>query len=410
MVVMKHIGLVRNVLTQRDGNLALIAAIMLPVVLGAAGMAIDVGQAMTIKSELQVVADAAVLATASAMADKDMTEAEAEAFAKSYFASQAALIDDPFGETVEQKAARIALLKSSFSAHANITSTSPIAKSFDVSVVMSMGVPLSGLGNLLGMPALTVTVASTSASGREGSALSMYLALDESGSMAWDTTTVDPAKPTNIQYYSCGQYQLCARTVTNYITKMESLKAAAAGMFTELAKADPKSELIRLGATSYDDRTKTEQAMGWGPTLVASYVNRLPAAPDGGTDAQGAMTNALNALKNANATEKTEHAKKGNANFERFIVLMTDGEMTGASASWNSTIDSKVRVLCKAAKDDGIKVYTVAFMAPDRGKSLLSYCASGASFYFEPDSMASLVQSFGEIARKAAKTGTILKS
>jgi hypothetical protein len=56
---------------------------------------------------------------------------------------------------------------------------------------------------------------------------------------------------------------------------------------------------------------------------------------------------------------------------------MTDSEMTGNSPNWNSTIGKKVRTLCKQAKDDGIKVYTIAFLAPDNGKSLLSYCASG---------------------------------
>jgi Flp pilus assembly protein TadG len=406
---MRHRDSIKSIVTRRDGNLALMAAIILPVVLGAAGMAIDVGKAMRVKSELQVVADAAALATASAMADKDMTDAEAVAFATDYFVSQAAQIDEPANETVEQKTARLALLETGVSAKATTTAKTGYSKSFDVSLQMSMGVPLSGLGNLLGMSPLNVSVSSATSSGREGNALSMYLALDESGSMSYDTTTVNSSAPTKWESYSCSS-GTCWKQVTNYISKMASLKAAAAGMFSELAKADPTSELIRVGATSYDDKTKAAQPMSWGTTAVATYVTRLPAVPDGGTDATGAMANAFDALKRATATEATEHAKKGNSNFERFIVFMTDGEMTGASANWNPAIDRKVRALCKQAKDDGIKIYTIAFMAPVRGKSLLSDCASGSDFYYEPDSMTTLIQSFGEIARKAAKTGTLLRS
>lgn len=63
---------------------------------------------------------------------------------------------------------------------------------------------------------------------------------------------------------------------------------------------------------------------------------------------------------------------------------MTDGEMTGSSASWNYSIDQSVRNTCDTAKKDGIKIFTVAFMAPDKGKSLLQYCASSADNYYAP--------------------------
>jgi hypothetical protein len=120
------------------------------------------------------------------------------------------------------------------------------------------------------------------------------------------------------------------------------------------------------------------------------------------------MTKAFAALKSANATEKAAHDSKKNGSFERFIVLMTDGEMTGNSSTWNKTLDTKVRGICEQAKTDGIKVYAIAFMAPANGKSLLDYCSSGAGYYYEPNNMTALVESFGEIARKAAKTGTRL--
>ena len=396
----------------RAGNFGIMAAAMLPVLLAVGGVAVDLTNVMEQKNKLQALADGATLAAAATMADKGtMTAAEAQTLAKSFvLGPMKADIRNSGLPTAEQDAA-IAKLEQDTSALAIISTTSNTAASYEVSMRSGYDVPLSGLTALLGFTTMRVAVESKSASGREGNALSMYLALDESGSMAWDTTTVDPVNPTKQETYDCSNNwkpKTCTRTVTNYLSKMLSLKTAAAVMFAELKKADPNSELIRVGADSYDDKTKAEQSIQWGTGSVQTYVNNLPAVPDGGTDASGAMTNAYNALKAANTTEKTAHDSKKNTTFERFIVLMTDGEMTGNSSSWNQTLDTKVRTQCQTAKTDGIKIYTIAFMAPANGKSLLEYCSSGAGYYYEPNNMTALVESFGEIARKAARTGTRL--
>src|SRR5690606_12600556 len=138
------------------------------------------------------------------------------------------------------------------------------------------------------------------------------------------------------------------------------------------------------------------------------YVNALPSVPTGGTNASGAMKVAYDALKRASTTEATAHTAKGNRDFQRFILLMTDGEMTGSSSSWNSTIDNQVRNYCDQAKNDDIKIFSVAFMAPNRGKSLLGYCASATDYYFEPEDMGDLVSAFRKIGQKAADLTTRL--
>jgi Flp pilus assembly protein TadG len=409
-------------------------AALLPVLLAVGGVAVDLTQAMDQKNQLQALADGATLAAASAMAAKGtMTTAEAQKLGTDMYVAQkiAALKDS--GLSAEAQAAEEAKLRANTQTLATSSGSSTTAASYEVRMKSSYDVPLSGLTSLLGFQTVRVSVESVAASGREGNALSMYLALDESGSMKEDTTTINSAQPTIQESYKCGKNnkQTCYKDVPNYLTKMESLKAAAGVMFAELEKADPNHELIRVGADSYDDQTKAEQSIQWGTSLVDSYVKKLPEPPSGGTDASGALTNALNALKNANATEKTAHDGKGNTNFDRYIVFMTDGEMTGNSGTWNSTIDAKVRNTCLNAKSDGltdllkqklkegkqlteeemgkgIRIYTIAFMAPDKGKSLLNYCASGPEYYYEPTDMTTLVKTFGEIARKAAKTGTRL--
>lgn len=416
-----------RLMKDRAGNFGIMTAVAIPVLMGAAGVAIDLTRVIEEKTHLQAAADAATLAAASAMSEEgSMSETEAEKLMMDFYIAQAAQTINTSDMTEEEKAAALEALRRNAEAMATATIATNTAASYDIRLKASYDVPMSGLTAILGFDKMTISVESQSASGREGNALSMYLALDESGSMAWDTTTINSAQPTKTVTkdvygtYVCGTnkwgnpkycegWHTVTTTETNYITKMESLKTAAAVMFEELDKADPSKELIRIGADSYDDRTKAEQSIQWGTTSVKTYVNKLPTIPDGGTDASGAMDNAFKALKNATATEKTAHDGKGNTSFERFIVLMTDGEMTGNSSTWNSTIDLKVRATCKLAKDDGIKIYAIAFMAPTKGKELLEACSSGKDdYYYEPNNMTQLAQSFGEIARKAAKTGTRL--
>ncbi len=400
-----------RLMKDRAGNFGIMTAIAIPVLMGAAGVAIDLTRVLEEKAHLQSAADAATLAAASAMSEEGtMSETDAEKLMMDFYVAQAVQTINTSDMTEEEKAAAREALRQNAEAAATATIATNTAASYDIRLKASYDVPMSGLTALLGFDKMTISVESQSASGREGNALSMYLALDESGSMAWDTTTINPAQPLKPQ--KCGK-KTCY--VDNYLTKMESLKAAAAVMFGELDKADPNMELIRVGADSYDDRTKPEQSVQWGTSYVKTYVSNMPVVPDGGTDASGAMANAFAALKAANGAEKTAHTGKGNTSFERFIVLMTDGEMTGNSGTWNSTIDVKVRALCDQAKADkdqagnAIKIYTIAFMAPTKGKELLEYCSSGKEdYYYEPNSMTQLVQSFGEIARKAAKTGTRL--
>ncbi|CDZ36635.1 pilus assembly protein TadG-related protein [Neorhizobium galegae] len=430
---MKH-TLFARLAKDRGGNFGIMTAALLPVLFAVGGVAVDLTQAMDEKSQLQALADSATLAAASAMAAKGtMTTAEAQKLGTDMYVAQKIEELKKSGISAEQQAAEEAKLRANTQTLVTSSGSSTTAASYEVRMKSSYDVPLSGLTSLLGFQTVRVSVESVAASGREGNALSMYLALDESGSMAWDTTTINPAQPTIQESYKCGKNnkQTCYKDVPNYLTKMESLKAAAGVMFAELETADPTKKLIRIGADSYTHETKAEERMAWGMDNVSDYVDDLPDVPAGGTDASGAMANAYAALKNANVTEKAAHDANDNTNFERFIVLMTDGEMTGNSGTWNSTIDTKVRDLCLKAKSDGlteaaklklkngqqlteeemakgIKIYTIAFMAPDKGKKLLNYCASGPGYYYEPTDMTTLVESFGEIARKAAQTGTRL--
>lgn len=407
----------------QDGNFAIMTALLLPVTLGIGGLAMDVTDAVRERSNLQNIADSATLSAASKMSRDDISPADAEAMAKKEMLAQYLANMKQNGLSDSDIAALKDELLKNMQATATVTSTGGSSKNFEVKLTLKSRVPMNGLSRVMGFAYLPVSVDSASASAREGNALSMYLVLDESGSMAWDTTTVDPINPakTVTGWYDCGWSQCYGSyQVTNYVTKIAALKTAAGVMFSELQKAaapDSSSttvqeaaakDLIRVGAVSYTHVTKTEQKPAWGITAAKNYVLALPQVPQGGTDATGAMAMAFSDLKSLNPTETTQHKSKKNYSFSRFIVLMTDGEMTGNSGNWNKSIDDKVRAACNQAKADGITVFTVAFMAPANGKSLLQACASNQESYYESSDMSQLVAAFGDIGRKAAKTQTRL--
>jgi Flp pilus assembly protein TadG len=419
-------------LKDRGGNFAMTTALLLPITIGVGGMAVDLTNVMQEKSNLQSVGDAATLAAASKMSQDDISANEAKSVVEDYLLGQYLAQLRQSGATEQEiDLARAELLENT-SVEATVTSTGGSGKAFDVKMTTTHSVPLNPLTRLIGPASIPVTISSVAASAREGNALSMYLVLDRSGSMAWDTTTVNPVNPTKTESYdewgTCydwrgrayGCYVQKTRAVPNYVTKIDALKAAATMMFGELQKAsapDTSSatlreqeakKLIRIGAVSYTHETQDEQKAAWGTTAAAKYVSDLPTVPTGGTDASGALAVGFADLISTNTTEATQHKAKGNIAFARFMVLMTDGEMTGNSSSWNRGIDDKVRTACANAKKDNITIFAVAFMAPDKGKDLLKACATNIDNYYESNDMAALVTAFGDIGRKAAKTATRL--
>jgi Flp pilus assembly protein TadG/uncharacterized protein YegL len=392
----------------RDGNFGLMTAVLLPILLGSAGVALDFSNAMQIKSKMQGLADAAALAAASSMAQKNMSETDAQELATDYLAGQILANGIDANATPEEKAAQQEAIRKATAVSAKTTTNSASSKGYTVALNTKYTMKLNPITSLIGGQSITLNIAATASSSSETTnGISMYLALDRSGSMSFVTTDKNSLKSI-CDNYTSDRWPYIAFYKPCYIRKIEALQTAATALFSSLKTSDPKNTLVRVGAVSYNDEAQSPSAMAWGTTNASKYVTDLPSVPTGGTDATDAMTLAIDALKASNTTEATAHTAKGNASFNRFIVLMTDGEMTGNSSNWNSSLDKKVRSQCETAKADGIKVFTVAFMAPDRGKSLLSTCASASDYYYEPEDMTDLVNAFGDIANKAAKSSVRL--
>lgn len=86
----------------------------------------------------------------------------------------------------------------------------------------------------------------------------------------------------------------------------------------------------------------------------------------------------------------------------RVMLLMTDGENnTGSRGYNNSRSDDHTLAICRGLRANNTLVYSVSFDAPQRGRDLLSECASAPNFYFNSDG-AGLVQAFERIAQDIA--------
>lgn len=83
---------------------------------------------------------------------------------------------------------------------------------------------------------------------------------------------------------------------------------------------------------------------------------------------------------------------------DKVVILMTDGSFNSEVFPGQGSSDDQARTLCDNMKGAGIKVYTVALNAPTAGRRVLEYCASGAEFFFQPETAAELTDAYTQIA------------
>jgi Flp pilus assembly protein TadG/uncharacterized protein YegL len=374
-------------LRNKAGNLSLMAALILPVGLAAGGLAIDMSKMIATKAALQNAADAAALAAASALANKGITEDAAKTLATDFVAGQMSNhMDNPAKEKTKP-------FNFASCTHVSVKDQTTVgtAKKYDVTVQTCYDVQYSALSAFLGQTGGRLTVISSTESTTESkNALSMYLVLDRSGSMSEYTNTVSGS-------YTC-RYGRKTYTCYTYYDKITALRMAATSLMNQLGTADPDTVLVRTAAASYNTAMQTPSPLAWGETATKTYISKLTA--DGGTDSGLAFKTAYQAL--VASSENTAHMNKNGQVPSKYIVFMTDGDNNYTSA------DTETRKWCDLARTNGIEVYSVAFMAPTRGKTLLSYCATTSAHYFAAENADDLNAAFEYIGERATETSTRL--
>lgn len=390
-----------RLLADKGGNFAAITALLLPVLLGIAGVSVDYLRMSHERSRVQNAADSASLAAATALAEKGFTEQQARALAISFLRGQMAAT----GSTGNDAAKSDDNPDAPFSAAPTVLITqTPVAgngKKFTVSIEAHYKLGLTGFTKVLGVndPEIVASSKTTSQTATMN-ALSMYLVLDKSGSMAWITGSKDTSKTScpNYTESNWSKYPNLKASSPCYISKISALKTAVATLSAQLIAADPTSEYSRLGAVSYNLSAQSPSALNWGTTTAQTYVNALVA--DGGTASTDAMQKAYSSL--IDAKENKAHSDKTGLTPQKFIVFMTDGDNNYTND------DTQTLAICDKARVDKITIYTVAFMAPTRGQTLLKTCAGTNANYFAAESMAELVDAFKTIGKKAAERTTRL--
>jgi Flp pilus assembly protein TadG/uncharacterized protein YegL len=372
-------------LRDRKGNFAMMAAFTFPVILAAAGVAIDLTSMVLAKAELQDATDAAALAAASALANDKKSVGEAKAIAIAFMKTQLAdtkamswngtsTIPDP---TIDIKE----------------TPSAGGGKTFNVAISMVGDVEFSPFTRLLGHESATLNTASSTESATESkSALSMYLVLDKSGSMLAPTDELSTTQT------SCYRYNTGGTLVSNkpmtpcYVQKIDALKLAAASLFAQLEEADPNKFYVRTGTVAYNGGMGTAHTITWGASSSLAQVKNLSAG--GSTNSSTAMEEAVKKL--SDDKENKEHEKKTGLVPKKYIVFMTDG------ANTEPYMDTATKNTCNSAKSSGMEVYAVAFKAPPAGQKLLKACASSPEHYFAAEKMSDLIGAFDAIGQAAA--------
>ncbi|MDP9836113.1 Flp pilus assembly protein TadG [Neorhizobium huautlense] len=394
-------GSISRFIHDRAGNFGMITAILAPVLLGVAGISIDITRAVQIRAEMQAVADAAVLAAATSLSNKDdFTEAKAKELVKTFYASQIIQIYKIGKETDEQLLAQVKAIKDATNVTVLTKPNGAKGKLYDVIIDSSYVMPVNSLTALVTGPSITLGTRSASYSATESqNALSMFLILDQSGSMGYNTNTVECIR--NNYYGNCAAY--------GYVKKMDALKSAVASLLQVIEEADPEHIYARLGAVSYNEKMQSPTGMAWGTSAVEKYTKALNA--NGWTNSGEATALAYNTLAPTGAnSENAFHKAKNDQTPSKFIILMTDGKNENGNGALLSA-DNKTKAACDLARKDSsnrIIVYSVAFMAPPEGQNLLKYCATTSSHYFNADNSAELIAAFKAIGQEAAKGMTRL--
>lgn len=381
----------------KAGNFGIMTALIIPVILAAVAISMDMSRLLADKTKLSSALDAASLATASALTSGDITTAEAQGFAARIAAGQLANVLSP---------SQITELKGTLAAGVT-PGGSGSTKTYTVKVTGQFTDQLMAFSTFHAGGTRTINGSSTSTSQSQSTnAISLYLVVDRSGSMSWVTDTRNTSQYYCYNYYEqswpYGYYQNPC-----YISKAQSLKTAAAKLFDtmdSIESSDPSNTVVRTGTVSFNDDQQSPSNLAWGTSASRKYVNNLPDYPTGGTDMTDAVATATDAL--TSSSEANKQSGKGNTTFYKYMVLMTDGENTGSSGSWNPALDAMTLTTCTEARAAGVTIFTVAYMAPPNGETLLKSCSGDVSNFYKATDMASLVKAFTDIGNKVSKQTT----
>ena len=190
---------------------------------------------------------------------------------------------------------------------------------------------------------------------------------------------------------------------TNPVWATERAERAGTGKY-KISKKPPsqskRTELKAVGSptASVLPLSSTEQAV--------AYISSVE--PHGGTAGHiGAEWAFYSLLPDWNEVWNHPDGEPGalDSSTRKILVIMTDGDFTVTQTD-EMTIDDAYDVfqdVCRAARDDGVSIYTVGLKASDNTDEQLTECAGSEENYFPVSNRAAITDAFKEIGEKATR-------
>lgn len=303
------------------GGFSTMFGITIVMVLTVMGAALEISRLTSVKSKLQSVTDMAVLAGAIAA---DARDSDREAITLEAYQNN---ISSLAGEAIFGEPNIV---------FDDVTQTVTVGVDAELQSIMS---------GFIGKN-LTVKAESQSLYAPDSVApISIAFALDVSGSMN-DTTAEGRVKIDTLQ--------------DSIAILFEALEAGS-------RDKDKLVDVLRTGASAYNTELVEDMPMDYGWEDINDDIGRLFA--DGGTNSVPALENTYAQL----LADREYRIGKGEdiSNIVEYAIFMTDG--FNNQPEW----DDESAAICETMKADGIKLFSIAFAAPETGQALLLDCASG---------------------------------
>jgi Flp pilus assembly protein TadG len=407
----------------RDGNVAMMFALLLIPLVGAMGAAVDYSRANSVKSDLQAALDATAL-----LLSKDASGLNAKQLAQKA------------NEYVRLQLGRLE------AQDIKVTPTYTGKKGGESTLtVAGVGTVETTFMRLLGVPQLRVDASSQVSWGLRK--LEVVLALDNTGSMKSsgkiealkvaahqfvDTVTGSTRNErevkisivpfdTRVNVGTAEQSQPWFDWSTMSGSSSSSASASSGGTTTGASSGGSGAPAGWNGCII--DRTQDYDVLATKPkkndvaTLYPAVANCNLASILPLTNNWAAVDAKIDEMKASGNTNTTigftwawnmltpgvpfSAAAQPAPNLDKVIVFMTDGMNT--ENRWSTTaaeIDARTKIVCNNIKSAAVKVYTIRVM--EGNASLLQNCASDPSMYFEVSQANDLIAVFNKIAGTVA--------
>lgn len=334
------------------GNVAIMFSVVLLVLLGGIGAAVDMSQMVSNKQKVADIADSTALAAALVAREGQKKRLRKS---KKHFSENVALetsieirdnVSIVFDDSAKEVTVQVAAKTNFFLMHLFGQAENDVTASATVGYAIDYVPPIS-----------------------------IAFAFDTSGSMGWLTTD--------------GQ------------VKIEALETATSDLFDAMFAASEQPGMLGSALTTAFSTYNTELVINDVPR--AGYTHILNTMRDdllftasGGTNSVPAVQFAVDQLAAADIAQP-------DSKWSGHLVFMTDGDNN--QPEW----DTDTLAICDAAKAQGYTIYTVAFAAPKKGEDLLEACASGKKLAFKSKNAKKLKENFEVIGKQLGEATVRIK-